>query len=158
MNPGAYMCCHINMNNENSAQKSCRMDQYLKSYQNLMLQNSYPIRSHIFKHQKKTKTDHITSLKSDLSWFIRTKSGWHQPAPHRLRGADVTLSNNLPDGLGGTVTLGMDSMVTQLGGVLGDLSGGRWWYGDIIWYRYGIACVLPSEIILRWNLVPKYFL
>ena len=27
----------------------------------------------------------------------------------------MTLSNNLPDGLGGTVTLGMDSMVTQLG-------------------------------------------
>lgn len=33
--------------------------------------------------------------------------------------ADVTLSNNLPDGLGGTVTLGMDSMVTTGGTISG---------------------------------------
>ena len=30
-------------------------------------------------------------------------------------GADVTLSNDLPDGLAGTVTFGMDSMVSKLG-------------------------------------------
>jgi hypothetical protein len=33
----------------------------------------------------------------------------------RNKGADVTLSNDLPDGLAGTVTFGMDSMVSKLG-------------------------------------------